>query len=61
MERREYAKKSCCQAVGTEMLMLDVLFDETEARLYIFSLNNPDLHCPRPYFTNRYGTGSKFR
>ena len=53
--------KSCCDTIAIEMVMLDVLFDEAEAMLYIFLLNDPDLECPRPYSTNRHGTGSKFR
>jgi hypothetical protein len=35
--------ESCCEAVEIEMLLLDVLFDEAEAMLYISMLNSPDL------------------
>jgi hypothetical protein len=35
--------ESCGEAVMTEMLLLDVLFDEAEAMLYISLLNSPDL------------------
>jgi hypothetical protein len=44
-----------------EMLLLDVLFDEAKAMLYIFLLKSPDLFSPGPYTTYGHEAGRGIR